>query len=100
MLLKFYCHCEFHKKGEKCSEKNFPRWDSPYKVIKYHAESSSYTLDLPPCHNNLPTYYTSKLKLHVLNGASLFPSQVHSQPGPILTPNGLHEHKIESILNS
>jgi len=65
-----------------------------YKVIKTHVESSSYTIDLPPGSNTFPTYYAAELKLHVPNDASLFPSQVHSRPGPVLTPDGLQEHKI------
>jgi hypothetical protein len=100
MLLTFHHHCEFHKKGKQCSAKFFPHWDGPYKVTKAHAESSSYTLDLLPGHNNFPTFYASELKLHMLNDASLFPSRAHSQPGPILTPDGLHEHKIDGILDA
>jgi len=74
MLLTSHRRHEFHKKGEQHSAKFFPHWDSPYKVSKAHLESSSYTLDLPPGHNNFPTFYASKLKLHVPNDASLFPS--------------------------
>jgi hypothetical protein len=78
MLSTFHRRCEFHSKGEKRSAKNFPHWDGPYKIIKTHAELSSYTLDLPPGRNTFPTYYASELKLHVLNDPLLFPSRVHS----------------------
>jgi hypothetical protein len=77
-----------------------PRWDGPYRIIKTHPESSSYTLDLPPDHNNFLTYHAAELKLHIPNDAILFPSREHTRPGPILTPNGLHEHKIEQIIDS
>jgi hypothetical protein len=56
MLSTFHQHHEFQKKGDKCSTKFFPRWDGPYKVIKAHAESSSYTLELPATCNEFPTY--------------------------------------------
>jgi len=100
MLSTFRWHREFRKKGDKRSAKFFPHWDGPYKVIKAHAESSSYTLELPATRNEFPTYYASELKLHVPNDSSLFPCQVHSRPGPILTPDGLHKHEIESILDA
>jgi len=100
MLSTFHRHREFRKKGEKCSAKFFPHWDGPYKVVKAHAESSSYTLNLPPGRNDFPTYYSSELKLHIPNDPDLFPTRVHSRPGPILTPDGLHEHEIEKILDA
>jgi hypothetical protein len=100
MLPTFHRRREFRKKGDKCSTKLFPRCDGPYKVIKAHTESSLYTLELHPTRNKFPTYYTSELKLHVLNDSSLFPSRVHSRPGPVLTPDSLHKHEIESILDA
>jgi hypothetical protein len=48
MLSTFNCRREYRKKGDKHSMKFFPRWDRPYKVLKTHPESSSYTLELPP----------------------------------------------------
>jgi hypothetical protein len=100
MLSTFHRRCDFCKKGDQRSAKIFPRWDGPYKVIRTHPESSSYILDLPTGRNNFPTYYASELKLHVPNDPSLFPSQVHSRPGPVLTSDGLHKHEIESILDA
>jgi hypothetical protein len=96
MLSTFHRRREFRKKAAKF----FPHWDGPYKIIKSHPESSSYSLKLPPGRNNFPMYYASELKLHVPNDTALFPSWVHSQPGSILTPDGLYEHEIESILNA
>jgi len=100
MLSTFHRRREYRQTGDKRSAKFFPQWDGPYKVTKSHPESSSYTLDLPADRNNFPTYYASELKLHVPNDATLFPSRVHSQPGPVLTPNGLQEHKISHILDA
>ena len=100
MLSTFHRRREFRKKGDKRSAKFFPHWDGPYKVIKAHAESSSYMLELPATCNEFPMYYASELKLHVPNDSSLFPSQVHSRPGLILTPDSLHKHEIESILDT
>jgi len=74
MLSTFHRRREFRKKGDKHSAKFFPRWDGPYKVIKAHPESSSYTINLPPGRNAFPTYYATELKLHVPNDATLFPS--------------------------
>ena len=100
MLSTFNRRREYRLKGEKRSAKFFPRWDGPYKVIKAHPESSSYTLDLPRDRNSFPTYYSSELKLHVANDPALFPSRVHSRPGPVLTPNGLQEYEIARILDA
>jgi hypothetical protein len=100
MLSTFNRRREYRKAGEKRTAKFFPRWDGPYKIIKAHPESSSYTLDLPPGRNTFPTYYAAELKLHVANDPILFPSREHARPGPVLTPDGLHEHEIERIIDS
>jgi len=70
------------------------------KVTVAHPETSSYTIALPPYCGDFPTYYASKLKLHLANDAALFPSQENSRPGPMLTSDGLQEHKIGWILDS
>jgi len=100
MLSTFNRRRDFRKKGEKRSAKFFPRWDGPYKIIKSHPESSSYTLELPAGRGEFPTYYASELKLHVPNDPALFPSREHARPGPVLTPDGLQEHEIDRILDS
>ena len=52
-------------------------------------------------HNNIfPTFHSSEVKLHIANNTNLFPNRDHPQPGPVLTTNGLEEHKIDSILDS
>jgi hypothetical protein len=100
ILSTFNRRREYHKKGDKRVAKFFPRWDGPYRVIKSHPESSSYTLELPAGRGDFPTYYASELKLHVPNDPVLFPSWEHARPRPILTPDGLQEHEIEHIINS
>jgi hypothetical protein len=45
-------------------------------------------------------YHASELKLHIPNDPVLFPSQEHSRPGPVLTPNGLQEHEIDRIIDA
>ena len=80
--------------------KFFPWWDGPYTVTQAHPETSNYTLDMNG-HNSLyPTYHTSELKWHVINNLSLFLNCGHPQPGPILTANGLKEHRIELVIDS
>jgi hypothetical protein len=53
---------KYKKKGEKCSAKFLPRWDSPYLVIEAHPEASTYTLDIKT--NTFPIYHASQLKPH------------------------------------
>jgi len=100
MLSTFNHRQEYRKKGNKRAVKFFPRWDGPYKVTKSHPESSSYTLELPTGRGDFPTYYASELKLHIANNPVLFPSREHTQPRPVLTPDGLQEHEIEHIIDS
>jgi hypothetical protein len=100
MLSTFNRRREYRKKGEKRAAKFFPRWDGPYRIIRTHPESSSYTLDLPANRNDFPTYYANELKLHIPNDAELFPSREHPRPGPVLTPDGLREHEIDRIIDS
>ena len=55
---------------------------------------------MPADRCDFPTYYAAELKLHLANNPVLFPSQEHSRPGPVLTLDGLQEHKIDHILES
>ena len=89
---------EYKKKGDKRTAKFFPRWDGPYRITRSHPEASSYTLDIPT--NAHPVFHASELKPHLINDAALFPSREFSQPGPILTPEGLEEHVIDEIIDS
>ena len=47
-----------------------------------------------------PTYHALELKLHIPNDISLFPNRGHPRLGPVLTPDGLEEHEIDSIIDS
>jgi hypothetical protein len=100
MLSTFNRRREYHKKGDKRATKFFPQCNGPYRVIKSHPKSSSYTLELPAGCWDFPTYYASELKLHIPNDPVLFPSREHTRPGPVLTPDGLQEHEIKCIINS
>ena len=51
----------------------FPKWDGPYTVTATHPETSSYTIDLPPGHNDFSNYYASELKLHIPKDVMLSP---------------------------
>ena len=61
-----------------------------------NAESSSYTLD----NDNGYPYYASELKPYHANDTNFFPGREHPRPGPIMTNNGLMEHKIDKIIDS
>ncbi|RXW17191.1 hypothetical protein EST38_g8660 [Candolleomyces aberdarensis] len=80
--------------------KFIPRFDGPYRILKAHADSSSYTLDLPVSSNIFPTFHVSQLKRFVPNDASKFPSREHSRPGPVMTPDGAEEWWIDRIIDS
>ena len=64
-------------------------------IIESHPETSLYTLN----NNSTYPYYASKLKLYHPNDPQLFPNHELPKPGPILTPDGMQEHKIKHILN-
>jgi hypothetical protein len=89
---------QYKKRGEKRTAKFFPRWDGPFQVTHSHPEASSYTLDIWT--NAYPVYHASELNPHLANNSTLFPNCEFSQPGPILTANGLEEHTVEEIIDS
>jgi hypothetical protein len=90
MLSTKHCRHKYKKKGKSRMAKFFPRGDGPYQITHTHPKSSSYTLDIPT--NTYPLFHASKLKPHTPNDPVLFPVRQLSQPGPILTPDGLEEH--------
>ena len=96
MLSTFHRRRDYKRKGDDRAAKFFPRWDGPYTIVKSHPESSSYTLD----NNNSYPYYASELKLYHPNDPQLFPDRELPKPGPVLTPDGMHEHEIECILDA
>ena len=96
MLSTFHWCKEYCKKGNKCATKFFLQWDGPYTL---NVNLGSSTLDMDRHDSIFPTFHASKLKLHVANDNNLFPNHDHPWPGPILTMDGLEEHKIESIID-
>ena len=100
MLSTLHRHKEYWKKGDECAAKLFPQWDSPYTITHTCPESSNCTLNMKGHNLIYPTYHASELKHHVPNNPLLFPNHDHPWSGPVLTPNGLEEHKIEAIIDS
>ena len=99
MLSTFHRWQEYRKKGDKWGANFFPRWDGPYTILKAWPQTSIYTLDMTGHHSVYPTYHMSELKRHISNDTNLFPNCDHPCPGPILTKNGLEEHKIKLIID-
>jgi len=62
-------------------------------------EFLAYTLELPNSPDILPTFHASQLKHFTKNDASLFPSQEHISPGPIMTLDGMEEYAIDRIID-
>lgn len=75
------------------------RYDDPYKVIKAHPETSSYTFALPPRIRIFPTFHASLLRLWLANDDTRFPSRQLTRPGPIIKDTGEEEWPVEKILN-
>ncbi len=75
-----------------------PRFDGPYTIIDAHSQFSTYTLDLPTSKAFL-TFHASLLHKFTPNNSELFPSCKFSQPGPILTADGLEEYFVDWILD-
>ncbi len=62
------------------------------------ADFSTYTLDIPSS-SAFPTFHASLLRKFVPNDPELFPSHKFSEPGPILTANGLEEHFVDCVVD-
>ena len=90
---------DYMRKGEKRVAKFLVRYDGPYKILRAYPESSVYTLDLPQHMNIFPTFHASLLKPWRSNDAELFPTRQHSNPGPILTEDGIEEWEVDSIVD-
>lgn len=90
---------DYMRKGEKRIAKFLVRYDGPYKVLRAYPESSIYTLDLPQHMNVFPTFHASLLKPWHRNDFNLFPTREHTNPGPILTKDGIEEWEVDSIID-
>jgi hypothetical protein len=97
MLATLHHRQKYKHKDEKHAAEFFPCFDGPYKTT--HAETSTYTLDMPNS-EVFPTFHSSELKCFHPNNPSLYPSHEHSCSGSVLTTDGLEEYFIEEIIDS
>jgi len=90
---------EYKKAGERRAAKFFPRFDGPFKILKAHPESSSYTLEMPASSKAHPTFYVGELRKYVENDGDLFPGRRRDIPEPVLV-EGFEERFVERILDA
>ena len=76
-----------------------PRYDGPYKVVRAHLKTSSYTLKLPFSDVKVDGFHGRLLKPWKLNNPLLFPDQQLPEPAPILNPDGDAEWRVEKIVD-
>lgn len=88
---------DYVMKGSGRVAKFMPRYDGPYKIVKAHPDTSSYTLELPPRSRIHPTFHVSQLKAFIPNNAHMFPLRKYNEPQGVLTSDGQVEHVIEKI---
>ncbi|GBE79178.1 Transposon Tf2-1 polyprotein [Sparassis crispa] len=99
MLSTFHRHCDYMQHGDNRVAKFMVHYDGPYSILHSYPEFSAYTLDLPTSTNIFPTFHSSLLKPWLENDPELFPSHQCSQPGPIITTDGVEEWEVESIVD-
>jgi hypothetical protein len=77
-----------------------PKYNGPFTVLKAHANTSNYTLDLPTelkrCRMH-PTFHVSLLRPVVENDDTLLPNRVLASIYDVSQPDGA-EYKVEEIL--
>jgi hypothetical protein len=88
---------DYMQKGSGRAAKFMPRFDGPFRIIKAHPESSSYTLELPPSSTFHATFHVSQLRKFVPNDSSHFPSRDKASE-PVLV-EGNWEHVIDRIID-
>ncbi|GAA5920393.1 hypothetical protein JCM5296_005587 [Sporobolomyces johnsonii] len=64
--------------------KFIPKYIGPFKIIAADPAKSSYTLDLPPHLRIHPRLHASRLRPHIPNDDSRFPSRAFQQPPPVV----------------
>jgi hypothetical protein len=57
-------------------------------------------LHLPPTSNIYPTFHTSEVILFNENDCSLFPSCKLTQPGAIVTDDGVQEYYVKKVIDT
>jgi len=90
---------EYKKAGEHRAAKFFPRFDGPFRILKSHPESSSYTLDMPSSSKAHPTFYVGELRKYVANDDTLFPGRRKDIPPAVLV-DGFEERFVERIIDA
>lgn len=99
MLSTFHQQRDYKNGDKNCVAEFMPRYDGPYTVTHSNASLSSYMLDIPNSLAKFNIFHISELRAFVPNNSSLFPSQEHFHPSPILTEDGLEEHLINHIVD-
>lgn len=82
------------------ARKLMPKFIGPYKVIKARAESSNYTLDLPPMLQKRrihPTFHVSLLRPYYASSDALFPNRMTPEPFDF-GANADHEWYVDDII--
>lgn len=99
LLSTFHRRREFMQRGDHRVAKFMVRYDGPFRVVQAWPDSSAYTLDLPDGLHIFPTFHASLLRPFIANNDDLFPSRAHEEPGPVVTPDGSHEHVVERVID-
>ncbi len=99
LLSTFHRRRDFCQRGDGRTAKFMVRYDGPHTVVRSNPATSNYTLDLPASTNVHPTFHASLLRPFIPNDDQLFPSRVHDEPGPIVTPDGQEEFFVDRILD-
>jgi hypothetical protein len=68
-------------------------------LLSFFPGGMALTKSLKPTQSHCHIHLTCRLTITV-SQLTIHPSRMHSQPGPILTPNSLQEHKIACILDA
>lgn len=88
---------EYMHAGDGRVSKFMPRFDGPYKVVKSHPETSTYTLDLPNSAVH-PTFHGSLLKRAHDNDDERYASRKQAELPPVLV-DGAEEYFVDRILD-
>ncbi|GAA5879540.1 hypothetical protein JCM16303_003244 [Sporobolomyces ruberrimus] len=84
------------------ASKFVPRYIGPYPIKKASPSTSNYTLTLPPHLHIHPTFHASRLRPHLPNDDTLFPSRSLSKPPPVVpaVDGADPEYEVEKIVEN